>query len=61
MGMLYRSGVFHHAECKEVREAEVIGRRGCMDAGEAEALDLGLEECGAHGKLERTLHRQCPL
>lgn len=47
METLYRSGVFHHTGWTEVREAEVTGRRGCVDASKAEALDLGLDEHGA--------------
>jgi hypothetical protein len=57
--MLDRSGLFHHTECKEVREAEVTGKRARVDASKAETLDLGLEECGEHGGLRR--HGQRPL
>lgn len=42
--MLDRSGLFHHTECKEVREAVVTGKRGWVDTSTAEALDLGLGE-----------------
>lgn len=51
--MLDRSGVLHHAERKEVREAGVTGKRGRVDASKAEALDLGIEECGGPGGLSR--------